>query len=636
MSNSMRRRLDNLDQLVADFQVPCEKDLGFQIAYKLWESLNTPVSLSCYLLLKYEEYEQLVGKKCRPQDYIDPSSFDDDYQSISLLKKYPDFPGMAQKARLKAVELFWKAEAICEDANSRLRAFRRLQNTSFQVRSVIYRASEICLEVLGPRLNTDLWFSSCRFGPGVSDTCRGLGTSYNKLNAPLSVTGAFHEMGLQLVAGSPSWARSVRKAGLGEIFIGSPPKAAITFEAPPCIDLNDIPTTVGNSVTFVPKTALTDRAIAVEPHINIYAQLGLGSMIRGKLKKAGIDLDHQADHHANLALSASKVGDLATIDLSMASDTISYEVVRELIPPMWFHALDLCRSKSGIIDEAVHHYEKFSSMGNGYTFELETLIFWALARACCDYKSACIYDERGLICSCFGDDIIIPARVEPLLKEVMTFCGFTYNADKTFVKSAFRESCGHDFFAGTNVRPIFQKESITDVNAVIGVANRLRLKAHSRNRYFGCDLRFRRAWLDTIAVIPKTLRQSLLGPAAVEANYYTGKTRMVGGDTHIIENLDFATSSPFVLYDRETCGYTHGRLSCTERTLSPTDVYALLASALYENRIEKARSASVLPGSDTPEVPGFTTQFVLDVDTQPCFSQTVGQVGYWPNLGPWL
>lgn len=650
MSNSARRRLDNLDQLVADFQVPRDEDLGYQIAYKLWESLDTPMSLSCYLLLKYKEYEQLVGRKCRPQDYSDVSSFDDDYQAVSFLKKYPDFPGMAEKAELKAVETFYKAEDICADANQRLRAFRRSQNTSFQVRSVIYRAAEICLEVLGPYVNTDLWFSSCRFGPGVSDTCRGLGTSYNKLDAPLSVTRAFHEMGLQLVAGSPSWSRTVHRTGLGEVTLESGRKAT-TFETPPEIGLKDLRTTIGNTVTFVPKTALTDRAIAIEPHINIFAQLGLGSMIRGKLKKHGVDLDHQAEHHANLALSASLAGDLATIDLSMASDTISYEVVKELIPPKWFHALDLTRSRSGVIKGTVHHYEKFSSMGNGYTFELETLIFWSLARACCDYESVGLYDERGLICSCFGDDIIVPTKVEPLLKEVITFCGFSYNVDKTYVKSAFKESCGHDYYVGTNVRPIFQKESITDVNAVIGVANRIRLKAHSRNRYFGCDLRFRRVWLDTLAVIPKTLRQSLLGPAAVEANYYSGKTRLVGGDTSIIENLDYASSSPFVLFDRETAGYTYGRLSCVKRALSPSSAYALIASALYENRNERTRSMSSKPRDkllealglriaasegQTSRAGGFTTQFVLDVESQPCFSQTVGHVELWPNLGPWI
>lgn len=647
MSSSMRRRVDNLDQLVADYVCGSKKaPHAFTVAYELYEAIDTPVSLACYLLLKYREYEQLAKKGVSPQNYLSVGHFDDDYQAVSYLKKYSSFPGMAKKARAAATASFYKAEEICREANLRLRAFRRSQNTSFSVHSVLYRAREICHAVLG-RFNTDLWFHSCRFGPGVSDTCAKPGTSYYKLGSPLSVTKAFREMALQLVAGSPSWARAARRQGLGDF----------SYEGPPSLRLQDLRLTIGNTVTFVQKNASTDRVIAIEPHLNIFAQLGIGSMIRGCLKRAGIDLDHQADHHATLAEIASIIGDLATIDLSMASDTICYEIIRELIPSDWFHAMDLVRSKTGVLNDEVVHYEKFSSMGNGFTFELETLIFWSLSRAASEYVGAQLYDERGLICSCFGDDLIVPVKAEPLLKEVLGFCGFTYNTDKTYVKSAFRESCGHDYFVGVNVRPIFQKETITNVETTIGAANRLRLKSYSRNRGFGCDHRFRRVWLACLKPIPQSLREALLGPASVEANYYTGKTRLVAGDTHIVDNLDSASRSPFVRYELSAGGYSYGRLGTHIHQVVPDDFYAIVASALYECRTLEACAPQVY-GITMRNRTSTRDQLFLRPENrrwgnwgddstgrsssqflgrgQTCFSQTVGHVESWPNLGPWI
>jgi hypothetical protein len=87
-------------------------------------------------------------------------------------------------------------------------------------------------------------------------------------------------------------------------------------------------------------------------------------------------------------------------------------------------------------------------MGNGYTFPLETLIFWGLAAACCD---------RDSDATVYGDDIIIPSDRFELLAEILRYAGFILNVGKSFHVGPFRESCGKDYFKGIDVRPFYAK-----------------------------------------------------------------------------------------------------------------------------------------------------------------------------------
>jgi len=139
-----------------------------------------------------------------------------------------------------------------------------------------------------------------------------------------------------------------------------------------------------NKIVTVPKNAKTDRVISIEPDMNIYIQKGIGKMIRSRLLQVGINLNRQENNQL-LAMKGSTDGSLATIDLSSASDTVAYAFVADLLPEPWFTALEQCRTPSGLLPSGeIIQYQKFSSMGNGYTFELESLLFWALAKAVTD------------------------------------------------------------------------------------------------------------------------------------------------------------------------------------------------------------------------------------------------------------
>jgi hypothetical protein len=236
----------------------------------------------------------------------------------------------------------------------------------------------------------------------------------------------------------------------------------------------------GNRVTFVPKNAKTHRAIAIEPVVNAYLQSGIGRYIRRRLQKFGTDLDDQTVNQ-RLAKEGSLLGNLATIDLSMASDTVSREVVSLLLPEKWVGLMDDARSRSFLLGTGqTRRYEKWSSMGNGYTFEMESLIFKGL---CHGVQSLNPVGYDG-VTSVYGDDIICPSSMANILLEVLEYFGFKRNQKKTFVTSLFRESCGEHYFGGYKCKPTRIEDSLVDDDSIICLHNRLWERAQHSPHFF--------------------------------------------------------------------------------------------------------------------------------------------------------
>ena len=211
---------------------------------------------------------------------------------------------------------------------------------------------------------------------------------------------------------------------------------------------------------FVPKSYKIDRTICIEPEMNMFFQRGIGRLIRSKLLKAHIDLKDQS-RNQYLAFHGSVMGDLATIDLEAASDSLSLELCYQLLPHDWFEAMDMVRSHYVTLpDGSLHYLSKISSMGNGFTFELETLVFWAIASAVIE-EVGC----RDKTLAVYGDDIIVPVEAADRVIEVLFACGFHTNKEKTFTHGPFRESCGKHYFLGHDVTPFNVKDlhgNITD------------------------------------------------------------------------------------------------------------------------------------------------------------------------------
>lgn len=229
---------------------------------------------------------------------------------------------------------------------------------------------------------------------------------------------------------------------------------------------------VESSVMFtVPKNSEIDRVACKEPEINMYMQRGVGNYIADALRvKRGINLRDQSINQ-RLAKQASRHGKLATIDLSSASDLISTQLVFDLLPLDWFCLLDSIRVKSTLIDGKIHELNMFSSMGNGFTFELESLLFYALTTAIC----YCL-GVRGRV-SVYGDDIVVPVKAAGMLAKVFAWFGFKVNAKKSYWSGGFRESCGKHYYYGADVTPFFVRERIRTLPQLIQVLNQYRLWA---------------------------------------------------------------------------------------------------------------------------------------------------------------
>lgn len=231
---------------------------------------------------------------------------------------------------------------------------------------------------------------------------------------------------------------------------------------------------VPGKVIFVPKNAKTDRTIVVEPLLNSFYQKGVGTYFKKVLSRSGVDLTDQTKNQ-RMAARGSIDGSLATIDLSMASDCMASELVWSLFPMRWAELLSSLRTSEVLVPPAVSRLvdvdaglvtkpiggvlrlEKFSSMGNGYTFELESMIFYALAYSVCRTLGL-----RQKDISIYGDDIIVPVPAVPLLRKVLEHCGFAFNTAKSFASGPFRESCGADYLNGFDIRPFYQKTPVSE------------------------------------------------------------------------------------------------------------------------------------------------------------------------------
>lgn len=199
-----------------------------------------------------------------------------------------------------------------------------------------------------------------------------------------------------------------------------------------------------NRVETVPKNWKTHRTIACEPEGNLPLQLAFDNWTKRRLRSIGIDLGDQSQNQ-RYAERGSILGHLATLDLSMASDTLSFNAVAWLLPTEWFDYLNAVRARFGKLPNGrLIEYAKFSSMGNGATFALETLIF---AAAC--------YAVRPKVFSVYGDDIIIDSSKVIQIRKLLSFFGFRANEDKSFHTGSFRESCGGNYFDGEDVTPFY-------------------------------------------------------------------------------------------------------------------------------------------------------------------------------------
>ena len=231
----------------------------------------------------------------------------------------------------------------------------------------------------------------------------------------------------------------------------------------------------GNRLFFVEKTTEIARTCCTEPLVNMVLQKALGGYLEDVLQRSfGISLKTQPDNNRALARLGSVDGSFATIDLASASDSISWSLCQQIIPENLLGFFRMARCPTTTLPSGKEvTLRMISTMGNGFTFPLQTLIFACVVRS--------VYSMMGLHSSdpskhfgVFGDDIVVRREAYHCVIKYLEMLGFKVNVTKSFGDGTFRESCGHDYDSGAFVRGVYIRslETVSDVYSAINRLNR--------------------------------------------------------------------------------------------------------------------------------------------------------------------
>jgi hypothetical protein len=240
-------------------------------------------------------------------------------------------------------------------------------------------------------------------------------------------------------------------------------------------------------VVSVPKTQKTPRIIAIEPTCMQYMQQAISQRLVDLLESdtivRGMIGFRDAEVNQLLAQEGSFHGDLATLDLSEASDRVSWQLVSE---DLWYpgspfmEAVDATRTRRADVQgHGVHTLVKFASMGSALTFPIEamvflTCVFVGISRVLDRPVTAdMVHSFRGRV-RVFGDDIIVPVQFTTAVIDVLESLGFKVNQRKSFWTGRFRESCGADSYNSEDVSITRVRRDLPqsrhDASEVIGLA----------------------------------------------------------------------------------------------------------------------------------------------------------------------
>jgi hypothetical protein len=265
-------------------------------------------------------------------------------------------------------------------------------------------------------------------------------------------------------------------------------------------------TSQGNHHFTVPKNREADRNAAKEILWDSKLQNGIGKQQAARLKHFGVDI-HDQSRNQTLASLAQSLG-LATLDMSQASDLIAHMCIWLLLTingdPQgirWWHLMNLARAKRVKIrcpendTTTWHQLQMYCSMGNGFTFTLESAVFLAVCRTVVGVN------ERHHL-AVYGDDMIVPQSAVADVIDRLEYLGFKVNTRKSCLAGRFFESCGTDWFDSQPVRPFFLRyDPESPVPYPLSIANALRLWL--RMVYGCCPREFRPLWSMLKSQVPK-------------------------------------------------------------------------------------------------------------------------------------
>lgn len=373
----------------------------------------------------------------------------------SLMKKFCQ--KTIPQADSAALELFLKINSRCKEFTLDTNGLTNVEAIAIgEAKDFIYRffyaRGEDSYNIMDTHSITDGFSlgNGANIGSFGTDFLSKVGTS-----SMAATSSALHMFFMQAISEDPIWSdvESIRSVSRG-------------FEL-----------VRGSRLSFVPKTTEISRTICTEPVCNMLFQKGIATVLERRLNEmCCIDLALQPDKNRALAQLGSLTGEFGTIDLSSASDSMSLRLVREFFPRQVSSWFELTRSPLAVLPDGTEvELHMVSSMGNAFTFPLQTLFFASLvygAYRVKDLKFDRPFGQSLGNFAVFGDDIIVLSEAYGLVSRLLSICGFSVNVDKSFNEGLFRESCGRDFYNGYDVRGVYIKH-LLDVNDVYSAINRL-------------------------------------------------------------------------------------------------------------------------------------------------------------------
>lgn len=260
-------------------------------------------------------------------------------------------------------------------------------------------------------------------------------------------------------------------------------------------------------VVLVPKTLKTPRVIAMEPVCMMYTQQSLMNSLVGSIERDDILSNFLgfSDRVPNqdMAQEGSLLGNLATLDLSEASDRVANVLVERLFSstPFLRDCVQACRSTRANVRGEVYDLAKFASMGSALTFPVEEMVFLTTVYLAMEAQAGHRLSLRQFYRAAvgrvrvYGDDIVVPVDLVPFVLEELDRYGFRVNRNKSFWKGSFRESCGGDFYAGEDVSIVRVRrkfpEARSDSEAIVSLFS-------LRNQFYWHGYWRVVAWLDSV------------------------------------------------------------------------------------------------------------------------------------------
>lgn len=243
---------------------------------------------------------------------------------------------------------------------------------------------------------------------------------------------------------------------------------------------------------FVPKSYKTFRTISMEPCTLQYFQQGIWKVIEKQVASSRYLTNHigfsDQERNKSLAQRGSLTRRYATLDLSAASDSVSYELAMAVFDKTWIRRyIPATRSTHTLLpDGRKIELKKCSPMGSALCFPLETIIFASI----CELVTR-EYRVKGDY-SVFGDDIIVPTQCVAKTIEYLEALGFHVNRGKSFSDRQcwFRESCGGEYCDGFDVSPMRvsrkykSRERSIRLSKLISMANEAYQRDFRNLRYF--------------------------------------------------------------------------------------------------------------------------------------------------------